>query len=475
MTAGHRSAISGRSSRYRESVGHALVRGQDVEDRLGVEAQEVREHPGHGRADDVHEDEHRHEQARLVLHHAEVVFIARGARRAAPAAFSARAASRKARKRDSNTRPAEGLGTGPERGGIKTQAPAASQRRRGAPPRVASRKTTPVSPSITDSAPPPSAKTTTGPPAGHGLDGGDAEVLDAGHDHRAASAVEVAQRGVVHAPQERRPPAGASARRRALFRPRAHDLAAARPRAAIRVEHELDALVGHEGGDHEVVVAGRVRAPGVKKSVSTGGGITVDGAAVVAADAAGHVGAVGGEVVDARRRWPRPRRAGASAARAISGRAGGADAAARRSSRRSGPTRSASACGSSRRARAPERPLHALGHAVRARDHEVVAADVDGRGGGGEQRQVRAVVPLHPGQALDEGGADVARLQLRVERARARAAGCGWARRGTAGPGRGGPSPRRASRSASRGRGRPSARFARPRPTAGTVTPSTFM
>ena len=34
---------------------------------------------------------------------------------------------------------------------------------------------------------------------------------------------------------------------------------------------------------------------------------------------------------------------------------------------------------------------HALGHAVRAGDHEVEAAEVEGRGGGGEERQVVAV------------------------------------------------------------------------------------
>ncbi len=61
----------------------------------------------------------------------------------------------------------------------------------------------------------------------------------------------------------------------------------------------------------------------------------------------------------------------------------------------------------------PRRHPHAFGHAVRAGDHEVEAGEVEGGGGGREEGQVAAVVRLDSGQVLDEGRADVARLELR--------------------------------------------------------------
>ena len=184
-------------------------------------------------------------------------------------------------------RPAEGLGPRPERRGIKTHAlqrvnggaergrPSARGRRR----RSRRRPPTP--------APPPSREDDRRPAAGHGLEGHDAEVLDAGHDHRPAAAVEVAQRARRRRAPRNSTSGGASARSRASSGPLPTILQ--RPAgAAVGLEHQLDPLVGREGRDHEVVGAGRVAAGREEVGVH-GRRDHLRVAAVVAADAAGHV------------------------------------------------------------------------------------------------------------------------------------------------------------------------------------------
>ena len=145
---------------------------------------------------------------------------------------------------------------------------------------------------------------------------------------------------------------GARARSRASSGPVPDD--PERPaRAAVGVEHELEALVGGEGGDDEVVGSGPVGARGEEGGVDRRRDHDRV-APVVAADAPGDVGAVRGEAVDAGRGSQRPRRA--AAPRWGGSRGGrGARRGRGRSSRRSGPTRTASGCGSSRGA-APRAP-----------------------------------------------------------------------------------------------------------------------
>ena len=78
-----------------------------------------------------------------------------------------------------------------------------SRRRRAGRRRVGSWKTRPVRPCSTVSAPPPSPKTTAGRPQARASSGTMPEVLDPGHQDGAAAAVELAQRLVVDAAEER--------------------------------------------------------------------------------------------------------------------------------------------------------------------------------------------------------------------------------------------------------------------------------
>ena len=237
---------------------------------------------------------------------------------------------------------------------------------------VGSRKTRPVRPGITVSSPPPSPKTTAGRPQAMASRGTMPKSSTPGMTTARQPAVEVAQ-GARPTTRPGRSPRAAPARRRRASSGPLPTMVSGPARAPVGLEHQLEPLVGSEGRRPR----GRSRpgssGPGVKKSTSTGRRDHLGLAAVVAADAAGDVRAVGGEAVDARGRWPRPRPAGPRPRWARARRAG-PGARPGRSSRRSGPTRSAWACGSSRRARAPGPRRDALGHAVRARDHEVEAA-----------------------------------------------------------------------------------------------------
>ena len=94
-------------------------------------------------------------------------------------------------------------------------------------------------------------------PAGERLERHDAGVLDARHQHRAAAAIELAQLGVGHVAQELDLGGGLGAQARGLG-PGAHDPQAPAG-AAIGLERELEALVGRERRDDEVVASRRVR------------------------------------------------------------------------------------------------------------------------------------------------------------------------------------------------------------------------
>ena len=152
-----------------------------------------------------------------------------------------------------------GLGRAPERRRIKSQA---LQRVNGGAERLrpwARGRAAPVSPGTTDSGPPPSREDDGRPAAGHGLERHDAEVLD-----RPASAPPGSRGRARAAPRRPTCPrnstsAGAAAARRAVLRAAADDLQRA-ARAAIGLEDEVEALVGREGRDHEVVRPGRVGA-----------------------------------------------------------------------------------------------------------------------------------------------------------------------------------------------------------------------
>ncbi len=189
------------------------------------------------------------------------------------------------------------------------------------------------------------------PAAGEGLEGDDPRVLHSRHEDGPAPAVQLAQ-GLVVDPAEERGLGRGEGPQPCLLRPGSDD--PHRPaRAAVGVEDELEALVGGEGGDDEVVGAGAVVARGEEAGVHRRRDHDRV-AAVVAADAFGDVRAVRGEAVDAGRgphvpgteaRGDRPDRGGGRGGTRGRG----------RSSRRSGPTRSASACGSSRGAARPAR------------------------------------------------------------------------------------------------------------------------
>ena len=249
------------------------------------------------------------------------------------------------------------------------------------------------------------------PAAGHGLQGNDAEVLDPGHDHRPAATVEGAEALVVDLAQELRLPGGEGAEP-VLLGAAAHHLEPP-ARSPEGVHDQVEALVGSESRDHEVVLALDVGTGGEEVRVDEGRD-DLGLPAVVAADARRHVTAVGGEMVhpwcrghvpgakpfgDDGHREPgeAPQAAGAEVvvvAVPDIAHGGVAIAEVQRSRRR----------------------LHALGHAMRAADHEVEAREVDRRGRGREERQVAPVAAVHLGQPLHEGGVDLPRLELGCDR-----------------------------------------------------------
>ncbi len=249
--------------------------------------------------------------------------------------------------------------------------------------------------------------------AGERLERHDAGVLDAGHQHRATGAIELAQLEVADVSEELDLGRSLRAKPRG-FRPAADDPQAA-PAAAVGLEAQLEPLVGRERGDDEVVLSRHVRSrreeAGVDRRRDHG-----RVAAVVAADAAGDVRAVRGEVVDAhgalRIPRPQPRRDGTDREARQRRHAAGAEvvvvAVPHVAHRRV-------AVAEVERAR---RRAHALGDAVRAREDEIEAREVERFGRARKERQVVPVARRHGGQVLHEGRADLARLELRGDRAR---------------------------------------------------------
>ncbi len=164
-------------------------------------------------------------------------------------------------------------------------------------------------------------------------------------------------------------------------------------RAAVGVEDEIEALVGGEGGDDEVVGAGAVVARGEEGRVDRRRDHDRV-APVVAADAAGHPGAVRGEAVDA---GGGPHVPGAQARRDRPDREGGRGATRGRgrSSRRSGPRRSASACGSSTGAARPGAGRTPLAAQWELESTRSKPREVERLRRRGEERQVVAVARRH--------------------------------------------------------------------------------
>ena len=148
------------------------------------------------------------------------------------------------------------------------------RRPRAAPRAVGSWKTRPVRPCSTLSAPPPSPKTIAGPAAGERLERHDADVLDAGHQHRAAAAVELAQLEVADVAEELDLGRRLRAKPRGL-RPAADDPQRP-PGAAVGLEARARAACRARAPRRRGRSCPARRAPGVKKPVSTGGGITAE-------------------------------------------------------------------------------------------------------------------------------------------------------------------------------------------------------
>ena len=147
-----------------------------------------------------------------------------------------------------------------------------------------------------------------------------------GHEHGAAAAVQLAELASSGTCPRNSTSGGARARRRASSGPVPTIAQAASRCRGRRRARARGACRGRGPRPRGRRRPGR-SSPGVKKSVSTGGGMTLGLPAVVAPDAAGHVGAVGDEAVDPGGGARRPRRAAAPRRGRIARRASGRDAA----------------------------------------------------------------------------------------------------------------------------------------------------
>ena len=142
----------------------------------------------------------------------------------------------------------------------RVDAPARRTRARPRPARAGSgaSKKTPVSPSTTVSRTPPSAQRDDRPARRLGLDGGDAELLGGGHDERprASRAACATSRRSTRPVKRTVGPASRCRRRASGPLP---TTTSGRPQLVERAHRDVDALVGHQLGEHDVLVADRRR------------------------------------------------------------------------------------------------------------------------------------------------------------------------------------------------------------------------